>query len=262
MTEIYLIRHGEAEGNVFRRLHGQYDALLTPRGHRQLPYVRDRFANIHIDACYASDLTRTSLTAQSIYLAKDLTLHRDPRLREVHCGEWEDRTYGWLHHYEHEQMHLFSHDPVKWRAPGAETFEVPDGAQKALDELDGAVYGDFGNVHIDEVIAAKDAGGNDLGTVVSVTNKDGRDAPISLSVGIQPDGTISGIVYTDLNETPGIGMKVADASFTDQFVGVKAEKLAIGGEIDAATGATISSEAVVNAVNAALDFWAVHVQSS
>ena len=30
MTEIYLIRHGEAEGNVFRRLHGQYDALLTP----------------------------------------------------------------------------------------------------------------------------------------------------------------------------------------------------------------------------------------
>ena len=146
--------------------------------------------------------------------------------------------------------------------PGAETFAVPDGAQKALDELDGAVYGDFGNVHIDEVIAAKDAGGNDLGTVVSVTNEDGRDAPISLSVGILPDGTLSGIVYTDLNETPGIGMKVADASFTDQFVGVKAEKLTIGGEIDAATGATISSEAVVNAVNAALDFYAQHVRAS
>ena len=146
--------------------------------------------------------------------------------------------------------------------PGAETFAVPEGAQKALDELDGGVYGDFGNVRIDEVIAAKDAGGNDLGTVISVTNPDGRDAPISLSVGILPDGTLSGIVYTDLNETPGIGMKVEDASFTDQFSGVKADKLTLGSEIDAASGATISSEAVVNAVNAALDFYAANVRAS
>ena len=145
--------------------------------------------------------------------------------------------------------------------PGAESFEVPDGAAEALEALDGGAYGDFGNIRIDEVITAKDAAGNELGTVISVTNPDGRDAPISLSVGILPDGTLNGIVYTDLNETPGIGMKVADPSFTDQFKGVKADRLTVGGEIDAATGATISSEAVVNAVNAALDFWAAHVGS-
>ena len=145
--------------------------------------------------------------------------------------------------------------------PGAENFAVPDGAAEALEALDGAVYGDFGNVRIDEVVDAWDADGNPLGTVVSVTNEDGRDAPISLSVGILPDGTLNGIVYTDLNETPGIGMKVEDASFTDQFAGVKAEKLTLGADIDAATGATISSEAVVNAVNAALDFWYANVQS-
>ena len=145
--------------------------------------------------------------------------------------------------------------------PGAETFEVPDGVAEVLDALDGDIYGPFGNIYIDEVITAKDAAGNELGTVISVTNPDGRDAPISLSVGIAPDGTLTGIVYTDLNETPGIGMKVAEASFTDQFKGVKAERLTVGGEIDAATGATISSEAVVNAVNAALDFWAAHVGS-
>ena len=146
--------------------------------------------------------------------------------------------------------------------PGAETFEVPDRAAKALDELDGGVYGDFGNVHIDEIVTARDDGGNELGTVVSVTNEDGRDAPISLSVGIAPDGTLTGIVYTDLNETPGIGMKVEDPSFTDQFAGIKVDKLTIGSEIDAATGATISSEAVVNAVNAALDFYTAYVPGS
>ena len=39
MTTIYLIRHGEAEGNAFRRTHGQYDSILTPNGFRQLPKV-------------------------------------------------------------------------------------------------------------------------------------------------------------------------------------------------------------------------------
>ena len=148
MTEIYLIRHGEAEGNVFRRLHGQYDALLTPRGHQQVPYVQKRFENIHIDGCFASDLTRASLTSRSIYLAKDLTLHRDPRLREVYCGEWEDRTYGWLHRFESEQMHLFSHDPVRWRAPGAETFEdyvarMYEGVVSAAQQYDGGTVAIF-----------------------------------------------------------------------------------------------------------------------
>lgn len=148
MTEIYLIRHGEAEGNVFRRLHGQYDALLTPRGHQQVPYVQKRFENIHIDGCFASDLTRASLTSRSIYLAKDLTLHRDPRLREVYCGQWEDRTYGWLHRFESEQMHLFSHDPVKWRAPEAETFEdyvarMYEGVVSAAQQYDGGTVAIF-----------------------------------------------------------------------------------------------------------------------
>lgn len=36
MTTIYLVRHGEAEGNAFRRIHGQYDSLLTPTGFRQV----------------------------------------------------------------------------------------------------------------------------------------------------------------------------------------------------------------------------------
>ena len=35
MTTLYLIRHAEAEGNVYRRCHGQYNSLLTPRGLKQ-----------------------------------------------------------------------------------------------------------------------------------------------------------------------------------------------------------------------------------
>ena len=43
MTEIYLIRHAEAEGNIFRRIHGHYNSLLTPRGFRQAAALGKRF---------------------------------------------------------------------------------------------------------------------------------------------------------------------------------------------------------------------------
>ena len=40
MTELYLIRHAEAEGNVFRRLHGQYNSRITPNGLKQIAALR------------------------------------------------------------------------------------------------------------------------------------------------------------------------------------------------------------------------------
>ena len=40
MTTIYLVRHGEAEGNAFRRIHGQYDSMLTPTGFRQVEALK------------------------------------------------------------------------------------------------------------------------------------------------------------------------------------------------------------------------------
>ena len=89
---------------------------------------------------------------------------------------------------------------------------------------------------------------------VTVRTMDGRDGPITLSVGFLPDGTLNGILYSELNETPGIGMKVEEDAFTGQFVGIPASTLTLGSDIDAASGATISSTAVVNAVNAAIDF--------
>ena len=59
MTDIYLIRHAEAEGNLYRRAHGQYDSNLTTLGRRQLLPLAERFRDIPIDALYSSDLVRT-----------------------------------------------------------------------------------------------------------------------------------------------------------------------------------------------------------
>jgi bisphosphoglycerate-dependent phosphoglycerate mutase len=56
MTKIYLIRHAEAEGNLYRRAQGQYDSLITPRGELQIAALERRFEPIGVDAVYASDL--------------------------------------------------------------------------------------------------------------------------------------------------------------------------------------------------------------
>ena len=50
---VYIIRHAEAEGNIYRRCHGLYDSLLTPRAYQQLPCLAKRFENVPLAAVYA-----------------------------------------------------------------------------------------------------------------------------------------------------------------------------------------------------------------
>ncbi len=122
MTDIYLIRHAEAEGNVYRRIHGQYDSLVTENGKRQIEALSKRFAQIPITACYSSDLTRTQLTAAAICAPKHLKLQTDPRFREVNMGVWEERTFGEISHTQPDELHTFNYDPELWQVEGSEPF--------------------------------------------------------------------------------------------------------------------------------------------
>ena len=56
MTRIYLIRHAEAEGNLYRLSHGQYNSTVTPRGYRQHAALCRRSRDLPIEAVYDSDL--------------------------------------------------------------------------------------------------------------------------------------------------------------------------------------------------------------
>lgn len=153
--------------------------------------------------------------------------------------------------------------------PDAETFETDEALTAAVDALGGEVYGtDYGRVHINDVIVGRNAAGEAVGYVISVTSSDGFDGDITLSMGIQPDGTLNGISFTELHETAGMGMRCDEPEFRDQFNGrlVSAFKLNKAGgstaedEINSVSGASISSGAVVNAVNAGLNFFETNVK--
>ena len=122
MTRLYLVRHCEAEGNIYRRVHGITDSLVTPKGRRQIAALAERFRDEPVDAVYASNLRRTQETAGAILRYHPLSLQIEPDLHEVNTGVWEDRPFGDVARESPEQLHYFNEDPIRWSVEGCEPF--------------------------------------------------------------------------------------------------------------------------------------------
>ena len=122
MTTIYMIRHAEAEGNLYRIVQGQHNSFITPRGHRQIACLAERFKDVQLDALYSSDLRRTVTTAGAITKYHALEMQLTERLREINLGVCEGMSFGDMYKFDPVQMDNFNNDPAQWRAPGAETF--------------------------------------------------------------------------------------------------------------------------------------------
>lgn len=136
MTTIYLIRHAEAEGNLYRIVQGHRDSNLTDRGWRQVRALEKRFEGVHVDAVYSSDLLRARATATAVSRPRGLTIHGVPDLREIRVGEWEERTFGEIAHRDPVMLENFGKHMDLWHVPGAETpREVLDRAWKFLNRV-------------------------------------------------------------------------------------------------------------------------------
>ncbi len=116
----------------------------------------------------------------------------------------------------------------------------------------------FAAVSIDEVNEARSSSQDILGYVYTVTTSEGYGGNITLTVGIKNDGTVGGISILTINETAGLGMN-AEKVLKPQFAGKNVSEFkytkqgAISDEeIDAISGATITTNAFVNAVNCCL----------
>ncbi len=121
---------------------------------------------------------------------------------------------------------------------------------------------DYSGVSIESVKEAKDASGNGLGYVIQVKSKGYGDF-ITYTVGITNDSNINGISIINIAETPGLGMNAekvivpqfADKAATD-FAVVKNGQLSDPStQVEAISGATITSRAVTNGVNAAVAYF-------
>lgn len=93
--------------------------------------------------------------------------------------------------------------------------------------------------------------------VIGSTDK-GFSGLVKVMVGFKPNGAIENVVVLEQKETPGLGTKMTEDKFIQQFKGInisdfKLEVKKDGGEVDALTGATISSRAFCDATKMAYD---------
>lgn len=119
----------------------------------------------------------------------------------------------------------------------------------------------YEGVNIDKVLIAKDGSDSKLGYVLNVTTSQGYGGDIKFSIGITDDGTVNGISILSISETAGLGMR-ADDVLKPQFAGKNVPEFTVvktgssnDNEIDAISGATITSKAVTGAVNGSLYFY-------
>ena len=102
-----------------------------------------------------------------------------------------------------------------------------------------------------------------VGIAFTVVAPDGYSGNITVMVGIRPDGTVTGIEILNHAETPGLGSKIEEPWFKEQFEGRSLQSAdwrvkKDGGDFDQITGATISPRAVVGALRKGLEFYTEH----
>jgi len=112
---------------------------------------------------------------------------------------------------------------------------------------------------ITDVVCALDTNNKPVGLVLTVVSKEGYHGDIKFTVGIMKDGTVNGISILSITETAGLGMKANTPAFQNQFAYKNVDKFkytksgaATDNEIDALSGATITTNAMTNGVNSAI----------
>lgn len=136
MTTIYLIRHAQAEGNLYRRCHSWHNGLITVKGRAQIEALERRFEGVHFDAVYSSDLYRAMTTARAIYRTRDLHLRIDAGLREIGAGVWEDVPWGQLLYDHRDSLAAFLRCDPTWQVEGSETYpQVRQRVQASLERI-------------------------------------------------------------------------------------------------------------------------------
>lgn len=138
-------RHGRTEWNATGLMQGQEDIPLDELGQLQAKTAARLIAGYRPSALYASDLSRTRQTAEALVEVTGLEITFEPRLREIHVGEWAGLTHDQLAEIDAEAVaRIKAGEDVRRSATGEDHREVAERVVEAFTEIseaepDGAV---------------------------------------------------------------------------------------------------------------------------
>jgi len=137
MTTLYITRHGETLWNIERRMQGHNDSQLSDLGLQQAGWLRERLADISLDAIYSSPCLRALRTAEIICNGRDIEIICEPGLIEIGLGTWEGRNIDEVARLYPDQSADFWNAPTRFRpTKGGETFrQVQDRVVQAVAKI-------------------------------------------------------------------------------------------------------------------------------
>ena len=118
---LYLVRHGQSEGNVLKSFHGQTDYPLTPLGREQAARAGEKLREVTFSRCLASDLSRAWETARICLAGRDVPIEPAPDLREQDIGELEGLSWEEMEARFPVQLRTYLEDWWSLCPPGGES---------------------------------------------------------------------------------------------------------------------------------------------
>ena len=136
ITQLTLMRHGQTTWNAARRFQGHADAPLTDTGREQARHAAEHLTKARIQGIVASDLLRAHDTAKIVGGVLGLPVNTDQRLREIHVGDWQGKTFEEVQNGAEIAHWLTPSFYYEFRFPGGESrAELGQRAAAALKEI-------------------------------------------------------------------------------------------------------------------------------
>lgn len=130
LTTFYIVRHGETDWNVEKRMQGHSDRLLTLLGKQQAKELSEKLKDVKFDEVFSSDLLRAKETAEIIALEKKMIVKTTQALREKRYGELEGKKWEETQHLYKEWQNLTANE--KWTFTAVKDEESNEEAAQRL----------------------------------------------------------------------------------------------------------------------------------
>ena len=122
MKTVYLIRHGEIEGESPRRFIGSTDLPLTPRGREQIAALRSLLLPHNIERIVCSPLSRCQESGEILAASLGAAIETEQKFSEIHLGDWEGLTVAEVKSRFPGEYEARGTNLPGYRPPGGESF--------------------------------------------------------------------------------------------------------------------------------------------
>ena len=123
VTTVYLIRHAEAMGNVNEVFQGHTDCEISPKGKKQLEFLKERCKDLQYDVIYSSPLIRAMETAEAVNFYHHLPIRTDKGLMEINGGVFEGKKWCDIPKLYPDAYDLWANDHGRFTVEGGESME-------------------------------------------------------------------------------------------------------------------------------------------